>query len=49
MALPLSPAGQGQVELPFCVAPTGARSDLRASLMATMDHGERSVWVGFPA
>jgi DNA polymerase V len=37
MALSLSPAGQGQVELPFGVAPAGAKSDARARLMATMD------------
>jgi DNA polymerase V len=37
MALSLSPADQGQGELPFGVTPAGAISDLRANLMSTMD------------
>jgi len=37
MALSLSPADQGQGELPFGVTPAGAKSELRAGLMATMD------------
>jgi DNA polymerase V len=37
MALSLSPAAQGQGELPFGVVPEGPKSDARASLMATLD------------
>lgn len=37
MALSLSPADQGQGELPFGIAPTNAKSDLRASLMTALD------------
>jgi DNA polymerase V len=37
MALSLSPAEQGQAEMPLGVTPAGDGSDLRACLMATMD------------
>lgn len=37
MALSLSPADQGQCEFPFGIVPANAKSELRSSLMATMD------------
>lgn len=37
MALALSPAEHGQVEMPFGIAPDDSKSQLRAELMATMD------------
>jgi DNA polymerase V len=51
MALSLSPAGQGQGELPFGIVPADTNSDLRAGLMATMDkvnsrYGRGSLHVG---